>query len=116
MPAGASRPASDGWRDPTDDRQVVEGGSSGRRAPAPHEGVISALLANIYLHHVLDEWFEMQVRPRLAGNCTLVRYADDFVMTFKNHHDAKRVLEVLEKRLGRYGLTLHPDKTRFIDF
>jgi group II intron reverse transcriptase/maturase len=82
----------------------------------PQGGVISPLLANIYLHHVLDEWFEMQVRPRLAGNCTLVRYADDFVMTFKNHHDAKRVLEVLEKRLGRYGLTLHPDKTRFIDF
>jgi group II intron reverse transcriptase/maturase len=82
----------------------------------PQGGVISPLLANIYLHHVLDEWFEMQVRPRLAGNSTLVRFADDFVMTFKNHHDAKRVLEVLEKRLGRYGLTLHPDKTRFIDF
>jgi RNA-directed DNA polymerase len=82
----------------------------------PQGGVISPLLANIYLHHVLDEWFETQVRPRLRGNCTLVRYADDFVMTFKNHHDAKRVLEVLEKRLGRYGLTLHPDKTRFIDF
>jgi RNA-directed DNA polymerase len=82
----------------------------------PQGGVISPLLANIYLHHVLDEWFEMQVRPRLRGNCTLVRYADDFVMTFKNHHDAKRVLGVLEKRLGRYGLTLHPDKTRFIDF
>src|ERR1700752_4414005 len=48
--------------------------------------------------------------------CTLVRFADDFVMTFKNHYDAKRVLEVLGKRLGRYGLTLHPDKTRFIDF
>jgi RNA-directed DNA polymerase len=82
----------------------------------PQGGVISPLLANIYLHHVLDEWFETQVRPRLRDNCTLVRYADDFVMTFKNHHDAKRVLEVLEKRLGRYGLTLHPDKTRFIDF
>ena len=52
----------------------------------------------------------------MAGPCTLVRFADDFVMTFKNHHDAKRVMEVLGKRLGRFGLSLHPDKTRFIDF
>jgi RNA-directed DNA polymerase len=82
----------------------------------PQGGVISPLLSNIYLHHVLDEWFEKEVRPRLRGPCTLVRFADDFVMTFKNPHDANRVLEVLGKRLGRYGLTLHPDKTRFIDF
>jgi RNA-directed DNA polymerase len=82
----------------------------------PQGGVISPMLANIYLHHVLDGWFENEVKPRMAGPCTLVRFADDFVMTFKNHRDAKRVLEVLEKRLGRYGLTLHPDKTRFIDF
>lgn len=82
----------------------------------PQGGVISPMLSNIYLHHVLDEWFENEVRPRMRGPCTLVRFADDFVMTFKNHHDAKRVLEVLGKRLERYGLTLHPDKTRFIDF
>jgi RNA-directed DNA polymerase len=82
----------------------------------PQGGVISPMLSNIFLHHVLDEWFGREVRPRLARNCTLVRYADDFVMTFKTHHDAKRVLEVLGKRFGRYGLTLHPDKTRFIDF
>jgi group II intron reverse transcriptase/maturase len=82
----------------------------------PQGGVVSPILSNIYLHHVLDEWFENEVRPRLAGSCTLVRFADDFVMTFKNHHDAKRVLEVLGKRLERYGLTLHPDKTRFVDF
>jgi RNA-directed DNA polymerase len=82
----------------------------------PQGGVISPMLSNIYLHHVLDEWFEDEVRPRLAGECTLVRYADDFVMTFKSHSDAKRVLEVLGKRLARYGLTLHPDKTRLIDF
>jgi RNA-directed DNA polymerase len=89
-------------------RHVTEG--------TPQGGVISPLLSNIYLHHVLDEWFEAEVRPRMTGACTLVRFADDFVMTFKNHHDAKRVLEVLGKRLGRYGLVLHPDKTRFIDF
>jgi RNA-directed DNA polymerase len=82
----------------------------------PQGGVISPLLSNIFLHHVLDRWFEDEVRPRLKGNATLVRYADDFVMTFETHHDAERVLEVLRKRLARYGLTLHPDKTRFIDF
>ena len=82
----------------------------------PQGGVISPLLSNIYLHHVLDEWFENEVKPRLQGMASLVRYADDFVMTFETHHDAQRVLEVLGKRLARYGLTLHPDKTRFIDF
>ncbi len=69
-----------------------------------------------FLHHVLDEWFENEVRPRMAGPCSLLRFADDVVMTFKNRHDAKRVLEVLGKRLERYGLALHTDKTRFIDF
>jgi group II intron reverse transcriptase/maturase len=82
----------------------------------PQGGVVSPMLSNIFLHRVLDEWFENEVRPRLTGQCTLVRFADDFVMTFKNHCDAKRVMEVLGKRLARYGLTLHPDKTRFIDF
>ena len=82
----------------------------------PQGGVISPMLSNIFLHHVLDQWFEAEVKPRSAGPCTLVRFADDFVMTFKNHHDAKRVMEVMDKRLGRFGLTLHPDKTRFIDF
>jgi retron-type reverse transcriptase len=82
----------------------------------PQGGVISPMLSNIFLHHVLDVWFENEVRSRLSGNATLVRFADDFVMTFATHHDAHRVLEVLGKRLGRFGLTLHPDKTRFIDF
>jgi len=82
----------------------------------PQGGVISPILSNIFLHHVLDVWFENEVRPRLSGEATLVRFADDFVMTFETHHDAQRVLEVLGKRLGRFGLTLHPDKTRFIDF
>jgi len=82
----------------------------------PQGGVISPMLSNIFLHHVLDDWLERDVRPRMAGGCTLVRYADDFVMTFKYHRDAKRVLEVLGKRLARYGLTLHPEKTRFVDF
>ena len=79
-------------------------------------GVISPMLSNIFLHHVLDKWFEDVVRPRMRGKATLVRFADDFVMTFETHYDAKRVMDVLGKRLDRFGLTLHPDKTRFIDF
>ncbi len=61
----------------------------------PQGRVISPMLSNIFLHHVLDEWFENEVKPRLAGCCTLVRYADDFVMTFKQHRDAEQALEVL---------------------
>lgn len=82
----------------------------------PQGGVISPLLANIYLHHVLDTWFESVVRPRMKGKCLLVRYADDFVMVFELEQDARKVFEVLPKRLGKYGLTLHPEKTRLIPF
>ena len=82
----------------------------------PQGGVISPLLANIYLHAVLDEWFVHQVRSRLKGRAELVRYADDFVFLFEREDDAKRVLEVLPKRFGKYGLTLHPDKTRLVPF
>ena len=83
---------------------------------SPQGGVISPCLSNIFLHHVLDEWFELEVRPRLNGRCSLVRFADDAVMAFEDSLDAKRVLDVLGKRLARYGLSLHPDKTRFVDF
>jgi len=82
----------------------------------PQGGVISPLLANIYLHYVLDVWFEREVKPRLRGSGFLVRYADDFVMGFVCEEDARRVLEVLPKRFGKYGLTLHPDKTRLVPF
>jgi RNA-directed DNA polymerase len=83
---------------------------------SPQGGVISPCLSNIFLHYVLDEWFENEVKPRLKGKSTLVRFADDAVMAFADFRDAQRVLDVLGKRLARYGLTLHPDKTRFIDF
>jgi RNA-directed DNA polymerase len=83
---------------------------------SPQGGVVSPCLSNIFLHHVLDEWFETVVRPRLRGACTLARYADDAVMAFDNIVDAKRVLAVLGKRLGRFGFTLHPDTTRRVDF
>ncbi len=82
----------------------------------PQGGVISPLLANVYLHYVLDDWFVREVQPRLHGPSTLVRFADDFVMMFRHYEDAQRVLEVLGKRLGKFGLQLHPDKTRLVDF
>lgn len=82
----------------------------------PQGGVISPLLANIYLHEVLDAWFEASVKPRLAGRGFLIRYADDAVMCFSNQRDAERVMEVLPKRFARYGLRLHPEKTRLVDF
>jgi RNA-directed DNA polymerase len=83
---------------------------------APQGGVASPLLANIFLHYVLDEWFSDEVRPRLRGPRTLVRFADDLVMLFAYKDDAERVLGVLGKRLGKYGLELHPDKTSMVDF
>lgn len=82
----------------------------------PQGGVISPLLANIFLHDVLDEWFVHEVRPRLNGAAHLVRYADDFVLIFAQEDDARRVHEALPKRLGRFGLELHPDKTWLLDF
>lgn len=82
----------------------------------PQGGVVSPLLANIYLHEVLDRWFEQVVKPRLEGKAFLIRYADDFVMVFASQRDARRVLEVMPKRFGKYGLTLHPEKTRMVDF
>jgi hypothetical protein len=79
-------------------------------------GVISPLLANVYLHYVLDVWFEEVVKPRLKGRAFLVRYADDFVMGFAREEDARNVLAVLPQRLGKYGLTIHPEKTRLVPF
>jgi RNA-directed DNA polymerase len=82
----------------------------------PQGGVISPCLANVFLHYVLDEWFAAEVQPRLRGPSTLVRFADDFVVILAHKDDAERALRVLGKRLGKYGLELHPDKTQLIDF
>lgn len=96
---------------------VLEDGSvSYPDAGTPQGGVISPLLANIFLHEVLDVWFDREVKPRLAKKAALFRYADDAVFLFANDKDAQRVMEVLPKRLGKYGLELHPDKTRMVDF
>jgi RNA-directed DNA polymerase len=83
---------------------------------SPQGGVISPVLSNIFLHYVLDEWIEQVVKPRLRGKAFLIRYADDFVMGFTHEEDARRVLAVLAQRLGKYGLAIHPQKTRLIAF
>jgi RNA-directed DNA polymerase len=96
---------------------VMENGSvSYPDSGSPQGGVISPMLSNIYLHYVLDEWFEREVKPRLKGRAHLIRYADDFVIGFTDEQDARRVMEVLPKRFGKYGLTLHPEKTRLVPF
>jgi len=93
-----------------------DGGISRPGKGTPQGGVISPLLANVYLHHVLDLWFEKEVKPRLSGRAELVRYADDATIVFANEQDARRVLEVLPKRLKRFGLELNEAKTVLVDF
>jgi RNA-directed DNA polymerase len=78
--------------------------------------IISPLLANIYLHEVLDKWFEKEVKPRLRGEAYEVRYCDDFILCFQYQEDAEKVHKVLQKRFERFGLTLHPEKTRMMRF
>jgi len=82
----------------------------------PQGGVISPILANIFLHHVLDEWFVGEVRPRLRGKSFMIRYADDLVIACEDEHDAQRVLKALYGRVARFGLALHPEKTRLVNF
>ncbi len=83
---------------------------------SPQGGVISPLAANIFLHYVLDEWYEQEVKPRLKGRSFLLRFADDFVIGCELESDARRVMEVLPQRFGRYGLTIHPEKTKLVKF
>jgi len=93
-----------------------EGLTTSPDASTPQGGVISPMLANIFLHEVVDTWFELDVRPRMKGQAHLFRYADDAVMLFQKEDDAKRVLDVLPKRFEKYGLALHPEKTRLVRF
>jgi group II intron reverse transcriptase/maturase len=83
---------------------------------SPQGGVVSPLLSNIFLHYVLDIWFEQDVKPRLRNRAFLIRFADDFVIGFRDERDAQRVLEVVPKRFGKYGLTIHPTKTKLVPF
>ncbi len=83
---------------------------------SPQGGVVSPMLSNVFLHYVLDLWFENEVKPCLAGPAFLIRFADDFVIGFRNERDAQRVMEVIPKRFGKYGLTVHPTKTKLVPF
>jgi group II intron reverse transcriptase/maturase len=95
---------------------MEEGQLSYPESGTPQGGVISPLLANVYLHAVLDTWFERDVKPKLGGKAKLVRFADDFVIAFAQESDARRVYEVLPKRFAKFGLELHPEKTRLVPF
>ena len=95
---------------------MEEGTLTYPEAGTPQGGVISPLLANIFLHEVLDTWFERDVTPKMKGRSYLFRYADDAVMLFEKEEDARRVFEVLPKRFEKYGLTVHPEKTRLVRF
>lgn len=83
---------------------------------SPQGGVVSPLLANIYLHYVLDEWFIKEVKPRMRGRCFLIRFADDSLIGCECEEDAQRIMKVLPKRFARFGLTLHPEKTKLFEF
>jgi group II intron reverse transcriptase/maturase len=96
---------------------VLDGAEFSKPEAGTAQGsVLSPLLGNVYLHYVLDVWFETEVKPRLRGRATLIRYCDDFIIAFEREDDAQRVMAVLGKRLGRFGLALHPDKTRLLPF
>lgn len=82
----------------------------------PQGGVISPMLANLFLHYVLDEWFVKEVEPRMKGRCFLIRFADDFIIGFECEDDAKRVMDVLPRRFNRFNLTIHPEKTVLVQF
>jgi len=82
----------------------------------PQGGVISPMMSNIFLHHVLDDWFVREVKPRMKGRCFLIRFADDFIIGFELEEDVRRVMAILPKRFNRFGLAVHPKKTRLIRF
>lgn len=82
----------------------------------PQGGVVSPMLSNIFLHYVLDEWFVRDVKPKMKGGCFLLRFADDFIIGCEHETDARRIMAVLPKRFSRYRLSIHPKKTRLVDF
>jgi group II intron reverse transcriptase/maturase len=95
---------------------MEDGNISYPESGSPQGGCISPILANIYLHYVLDMWFEETVKPQLPGSAKLIRFADDFVIVFSNRDAALLVKEMLSERFAEYGLTVHPEKTRLVDF
>lgn len=96
---------------------VLEGEKFSRPEKGTAQGsIVSPILGNIYLHYALDVWFEDEIKPRLTGEATLIRFADDFVICFENRTDAERVNVALGKRMERFKLKLHPQKTGLIEF
>jgi group II intron reverse transcriptase/maturase len=95
---------------------MEEGQVRNQEMGTPQGAPVSPILANIFLHEVLDEWFQKEVRPRMGGNCFLARYADDFVMGLSLKSDAERVFKVLPRRFERFGLSIHPEKSRMVQF
>lgn len=85
-------------------------------AGTPQGGIISPLLSNVFLHEVLDGWFEAEAKPKLRGTAELIRYADDFVVVCERRDDAEALLAQVTARFASYGLAVHPDKTRIVDF
>jgi group II intron reverse transcriptase/maturase len=82
----------------------------------PQGGTLSPILANIFLHYVLDEWFEKEIKPQVRGECHLVRYADDFIVLVQFKDEAHRLVEMIRNRFEQFDLQLHPDKTRVMSF
>ncbi len=95
---------------------MEDGNVSYPESGSPQGGVISPLISNVFLHYVLDVWFEQEVKPRLRGKAFLIRYADDFVVGLRDRRDADRVMDVIPKRFGKYGLAVHPTKTKIVPF
>lgn len=95
---------------------MIEGRREDTVAGVPQGSVLSPLLANVYLHYVLDQWFEHDVKPRLRGEAYIIRFADDFICAFELESDARRFQEVLPKRLARYSLELAEEKTQLLRF
>jgi group II intron reverse transcriptase/maturase len=95
---------------------LEDGGTVSPETGTTQGSSLSPLLANVYLHHALDLWFEGEVKAKLKGNATFVRFADDFIMAFGRKEDAEQVQRWLVSRLSEYGLELHPDRTRLVDF
>ena len=97
--------------------EILEEGRTMRPTTGTMQGgVLSPVLANVFLHHVIDEWFDKDVKPRLKGHGFLIRYADDCVFGFRYEDDARRVFSTLSKRLARFGLRMHPEKSQIVDF
>ncbi|NOQ86718.1 MAG: group II intron reverse transcriptase/maturase [Deltaproteobacteria bacterium] len=96
---------------------VVDGTSMQRNTKGTPQGnIISPLMCNVYMHYVLDQWMDKTIRPLLKGACFIIRYADDFVIGFEYEEDARRVMQTLPKRMGKYGLTIHPEKSHLFEF